>query len=57
MISPFLIISLMFAVGGLVTVVVGRRLEGRTALAWLVQVVGGLVLLAGIAGAVMEAVL
>lgn len=54
MISPFLIISLMFAAGGLVTFVVGRRLAGRMGLAWLVQGVGGLVLLSGLAGVAAE---
>ncbi|MFZ5816259.1 MAG: hypothetical protein ACOY93_13335 [Bacillota bacterium] len=54
MISPLLIISLMFAVGGLVTLVMGRRLSRQAPLAWLIQVVGGLVLLSGILGILID---
>jgi hypothetical protein len=54
MIDPLLIISFLFAAGGLVTFVIGRRLAGRAPLAWLVQGVGALVLLAGVVGAIAE---
>lgn len=54
MISPFIIISLFFLAGGLLTLVMGRRLAGQVSLAWLIQVMGGLLLLAGAAGLVSE---
>ncbi|MFZ5826378.1 MAG: hypothetical protein ACOY94_18955 [Bacillota bacterium] len=54
MISPWLVLSLMFGAGGLVTFIMGRRLSRQAPLAWLVQVVGALLMLAAVVGVLAE---